>query len=467
MIKNPDSPENPHIRPNQTFICSVVFIDLVEYSKKPFVEQILIKERFNIHLAEAIKDISLNYRIVLDTGDGAAIGFIGDPEDALFVAMSLRDALMDDDSEVAPNLKVRMGINLGPVKILKDINNQMNMIGDGINAAERIMSFSEPGQLLVSRSYYDIVSCLSQEYAQLFHYQGSRADKHVREHDLYAVEHTRMKLGSLYNRPDRKQNGCYGEEDDPVEPVRLAAEESYRAYPRKADRDTSAGWGRKGIMIGGALAAVLAGLIFLLPGEKAPSEQPKSVATPANAVPESKPVPAVTTAIPEKPLPNPKIPATSRKTQPEQTVVTAKTQAEPVKKTVKKLSARAGDVLFTFIDQKSQGNEITMSIQTYNGSSETKRIAIYDDAYWWAKSQILDETGEKHDVSEVVFLNDAEKISMSLTGTQGIAVAPKKSVIANLTFKKSFKTAKTLVLHPFICHEGNCSEHNLVMNLNK
>jgi len=466
MIKNPDSPENPHIRPNQTFICSVVFIDLVEYSKKPFVEQILIKERFNRHLAEAIKDISLNYRIVLDTGDGAAIGFIGDPEDALFVAMSLRDALMDDDSEVAPDLKVRMGINLGPVKILKDINNQMNMIGDGINAAERIMSFSEPGQLLVSRSYYDIVSCLSQEYAQLFHYQGSRADKHVREHDLYAVEHTGMKPGSLYNRPDRKLNGIYGEEDDTVEPVRLAAEESYRAYPRKADRDASVGRSRKAIIIGGALAAVFAGFIFFLTGEKAPSEQPKVGPAPANAVLESNPLPAVTTVVPEKPLPKTKAPATSGKTPPEQTV-TAKVQTEPVKKAVKKLSARAGDVLFTFIEQKSQGNEITLSIQTYNGSGETKRIAIYDDAYWWAKSQILDEAGEKHDVDKVIFLNDAEKISMALTGTQGIAVAPQKSVIANLTFKKSFKTAKTLVLHPFICHEGNCSEHNLVMNLSK
>jgi len=383
------------------------------------------------------------------------------------VAMSLRDALMDDDSEVAPDLKVRMGINLGPVKILKDINNQMNMIGDGINAAERIMSFSEPGQLLVSRSYYDIVSCLSQEYAQLFHYQGSRADKHVREHDLYAVEHTRMKPGSLYNRPDRKLNGIYDEEDDTIEPVRLAAEESYRAYPGKADGDASMRRSRKAIMIGGALAAVIAGFIFFLTGEKAPSEQPKVATPPANAVTESKPAPAVTAAVPEKPLPNPKAASTSGKTPPEQTVVTAKAQVAPVKKAVKKSSARAGDVLFTFIEQKSQGNEITLSIQTYNGSSETKRVAIYDDAYWWSKSQILDEAGEKHDVNKVVFLNDAEKISMSLTGTQGIAVAPRKSVIANLTFKKSFKTAKALVLHPFICHEGNCSEHNLVLNLNK
>lgn len=84
--------------------------------------------------------------------------------------MNMRDALNNEQATVMPDLRMRMGINLGPVKLLKDINNQLNLIGDGINVAQRIMSFAETGQLLVSRSYYDIVSCLSQEYAQLFQY---------------------------------------------------------------------------------------------------------------------------------------------------------------------------------------------------------------------------------------------------------------------------------------------------------
>ena len=32
---------------NRTFICSVVFLDMVEYSKKPVAEQIQLKERLN------------------------------------------------------------------------------------------------------------------------------------------------------------------------------------------------------------------------------------------------------------------------------------------------------------------------------------------------------------------------------------------------------------------------------------
>jgi len=70
---------------------------------------------------------------------------------------------------------------------VKDLNGQMNIIGDGINVAQRVMSFSHPGQLLVSRSFYEVVSCLSRDYANLFHHEGARTDKHVREHDVYSV----------------------------------------------------------------------------------------------------------------------------------------------------------------------------------------------------------------------------------------------------------------------------------------
>src|SRR2546428_2396496 len=49
------------------------------------------------------------------------------------------------------------------------------------------MSFSRPGQLLVSRSFYEVVSCLSRDYKALFRHEGQRTDKHVREHEVYAV----------------------------------------------------------------------------------------------------------------------------------------------------------------------------------------------------------------------------------------------------------------------------------------
>ena len=179
---------------NRTFICSVVFIDLVGYSKKPVGEQIRLKTSLTNNLSAAIKDIPVNDRIILDTGDGAAISFLGDPEDALFTTLSLREAMVQEGMtatqvEAAGDDAVRMGINLGPVKLVKDINGHPNIIGDGINVAQRIMSFARPGQIVVSRSYYDVVSNLASEYAKLFTYEGSRTDKHVREHEIYVIGH--------------------------------------------------------------------------------------------------------------------------------------------------------------------------------------------------------------------------------------------------------------------------------------
>ena len=172
---------------NRTLICSVLFIDIVEYSRKPVVEQGHLKDRFNTLLSEALRGVAINDRIILDTGDGAAISFIGDPEDALFVATGLRDVISALADGPGPTLSTRMGINLGPVRLVKDINGQPNIIGDGINVAQRVMTFAQPGQVLVSRSYYEVVSRLSDESSKLFSYEGARTDKHIREHEVYAV----------------------------------------------------------------------------------------------------------------------------------------------------------------------------------------------------------------------------------------------------------------------------------------
>ena len=163
----------------RTLVCSVLFLDIVEYSKKPVSDQLQLKQDFNRILTRALDHVPPRDRIILDTGDGAAVTFMGDPEDALFGAMAMRDGV--------GALAVRCGVNLGPVRLVKDLNGQMNIIGDGINVAQRVMSFSRPGQLLVSRSFYEVVSCLSRDYATLFRHEGSRTDKHVRAHEVYAV----------------------------------------------------------------------------------------------------------------------------------------------------------------------------------------------------------------------------------------------------------------------------------------
>jgi hypothetical protein len=164
--------------PGRTLVTSVLFLDIVGYSKKSVAEQMSVKQVFNESLAKALRPIPAPDRVILDTGDGAAVTFLGNPEDALFSGL-----ILQQDTQ----LPVRMGINLGPVRLVKDLNGQTNVVGDGINVGQRVMSFADPGQLLVSRSFYEVVSRLSDEYDNLFTHVGERKDKHVRAHDVYGV----------------------------------------------------------------------------------------------------------------------------------------------------------------------------------------------------------------------------------------------------------------------------------------
>lgn len=96
-------------RINRTSICCIVFLDIIDYSKKTDSEQIRIKNNFNDLINHSLKDIAQNDRIILDTGDGAAIAYMGSPEDALFMAISIRDGILKGNTQNATPLYVRFG----------------------------------------------------------------------------------------------------------------------------------------------------------------------------------------------------------------------------------------------------------------------------------------------------------------------------------------------------------------------
>src|SRR5581483_9339233 len=160
----------------RTLVTSILFIDVIGYSKRSVAEQLDLKQRLNSTLAAALKPIPPHERVILDTGDGAAVTFLGNPEDALFAGVVVQRI---------EGVPLRMGINLGPVRLVKDLNGRTNILGDGINVGQRVMNFADPGQLLVSRSFFEVVSRLSSEFENLFSHLGTRADKHVREHEVY------------------------------------------------------------------------------------------------------------------------------------------------------------------------------------------------------------------------------------------------------------------------------------------
>jgi class 3 adenylate cyclase len=275
---------------NRTFIGSVVFVDIVGYSKKSVSEQITMKDRFTGLLTDALKDIAPEQRIILDTGDGAALSFLGDPEDALFVGMHMRDLLRramaeigmlgasegdSPDTGVAGELHLRIGINLGPVKLIRDINGHPNIVGDGINVAQRIMSFAKPGQIVVSRSYFDVVSVISDEYAKLFKYEGSRTDKHVREHEIYVVGES----AAAFNQARAGMEDRAASTNPRTRPVSAAASAETPGVPSTGDATSGMNLQallqdrKKLALVGGALG-VLVLILFIAVLTKKSADRP-------------------------------------------------------------------------------------------------------------------------------------------------------------------------------------------------
>lgn len=212
-------------RKNRTWLCSVLFMDIVGYSKLAVDQQMDVKSHFCNIISRALDNLTRDESINLDTGDGMALCYLGDPEDLLFAGMGLRDAFyqMKDCDPVC--YEVRLGINLGPVKIVEDINGQRNTVGDGINVAQRVMNFAKANQLLVSRSYFDVVSCLSEEYPKMFNFLGLYEDKHVRKHGIYEV----MSLN------DRVNTELVKEKPEPVMQIRFDKELLERAEKALAE----------------------------------------------------------------------------------------------------------------------------------------------------------------------------------------------------------------------------------------
>src|SRR6201993_1084894 len=131
----------------------VLFIDIVGYSKlliNKQSEQIqtlkeIVRGTEQFRLAEAEGKL-----LRLPTGDGGALVFRNSPEAPVLCAMEISKELKSQ-----PELKVRMGINSGPVNEITDLNEQANIAGAGINIAQRVMDCGDSGHILLSKHVAD------------------------------------------------------------------------------------------------------------------------------------------------------------------------------------------------------------------------------------------------------------------------------------------------------------------------
>jgi hypothetical protein len=295
-------------------------MDIVNYSSQSVELQIKWKDRFNGYLASAIKDVPDDERVILDTGDGAAACFLGAPELAMFAALELWHSLLIDEREQQPPFRVRIGINLGPVKLVRDINGAPNAIGDGMNAGQRVMSFAGENQILVSQSYFEVVSRLSDDYKNLFSLKGVETDKHIREHTVYHLSPPGAQHGPAAVKTSQEAvpvPAAAVPSQAPVTPQRAAAAVPEIRPENKAQGSRSILLMAGGIALLVVAAAAAAAWHFYGSGSAAPAkESTGQVSAPQPAVAPNAPVastppPAAAAPPPPSAVPAPAVTAAS------------------------------------------------------------------------------------------------------------------------------------------------------------
>ncbi|MES1982374.1 MAG: PEGA domain-containing protein [Pseudomonadota bacterium] len=166
----------------KTIIHSFICIEVVEPHAAWEAGQTTSTGALQPVLTAVLRDVAIEDRIILDTDHGAVISFLAGAEDAFGTVLNFLDHL-----EIDSPLKIRMGVNTGPVRWLKDNDGQPAVAGDGIYVAQQLMAFARAGQVLASRAYLDTLCRLSSEYASKFHHVGLLTDRHVRTHEVFQV----------------------------------------------------------------------------------------------------------------------------------------------------------------------------------------------------------------------------------------------------------------------------------------
>jgi tetratricopeptide (TPR) repeat protein/class 3 adenylate cyclase len=159
----------------------ILFIDIVGYSKLKSDQQVKIMATLNQTVQKSITTRPDERRLILPTGDGMALAFLDNPESPLLVARQIAPIANRE------RIPLRMGMHTGPVYLLKDIKQQENIVGGGINLAQRVMDCGDAGHILASKEVANALSGVKEEYERLFHYLGEFEVKHGVKIEIYNV----------------------------------------------------------------------------------------------------------------------------------------------------------------------------------------------------------------------------------------------------------------------------------------
>jgi serine/threonine protein kinase len=137
-------------------LAHVLTIDLMGSSTLPTEQQNSVLRRVLgiVNNTEAFtRAKAANQLISRSTGDGVALVFFSGPKAPAECALDIARAVKSH-----PDIRLRMGINSGPVYRVRDLNQAGAATGAGINIANQIMSFGDAGHILASQATADVLT---------------------------------------------------------------------------------------------------------------------------------------------------------------------------------------------------------------------------------------------------------------------------------------------------------------------
>lgn len=142
-----------------------------------------------ISRTETFRSRDPNSTVIFPTGDGLNLGFSDSPEKPLHLAIELHKLInrYNELKKGKDKLSIRIGVDTGPVYLLKDLNGIDTVWGPGIIMARRVMDLCGPMHIFASARIADDIRKLSPEYKFIMHPIGDYAIKHGEQLLIYNI----------------------------------------------------------------------------------------------------------------------------------------------------------------------------------------------------------------------------------------------------------------------------------------
>jgi class 3 adenylate cyclase len=195
----------------------ILFLDAVGYSTLPLDQQIAVFRRLQdiVNQSPTVIGAAAEGKVIrTPTGDGMALVFFGRCSSAIDCAIELVEQI-----ETEGVFAARMGIHTGEVVRQVDVNGLMNVSGDGINIAQRVMDFGDGGHILMSLAYARQLQETGHPTAADCHDIGIASAKHGKQIHLYNYHRpavgtpevpARVRMDDQWIRPKQLRLGTAG-----------------------------------------------------------------------------------------------------------------------------------------------------------------------------------------------------------------------------------------------------------------